>query len=157
MRAFFVVVCALLLAACGSGGDPPPTTPTAAPTAVSTLDHPALGAILVDSAGMTLYFADQERDGTIECVDECLGFWFPVAPATRAAPKLPGVSGLAVVHRSDSGQDQLTYQGRPLYTFRLDDHRGDTTGDNLSDAFDGTFFTWHAARVDDTTTPPTTG
>jgi|SRR3954452_2316177 predicted lipoprotein with Yx(FWY)xxD motif len=157
MRLLLVVVCALLLAACGSGGGSPPTTPTEAPTAVHTMDHPTLGAILVDSAGMTLYFADQESDGTIECVDECLGFWFPVAPATRAAPTLPGVSGLGVVHRSDNGQDQLTYQGRPLYTFRLDDHRGDIGGDNLSDAFGGTVFTWHAARVADTTLPRTIG
>jgi len=147
MRAFLLVASALLLVACGSGGDPPPVTPTAAPTAVSTTSHPSLGEILVDSAGMTLYFADQERDGMIACVDECLGFWFPVAPASRTAPKLPGVRGLGVVHRADTGQDQLTYRSRPLYTFRLDDRRGDVTGDNLSDAFDGMFFTWHAAQV----------
>lgn len=148
-----IPVLALLLVACGSGGDPPPATPTARPTSVGTLNHPELGQILVDSADMTLYFADQERDGSIECVDECLGFWFPVAPAERAAPSVPGVQGLGVLHRDDSGQDQLTFQGRPLYTFRLDSKRGDISGDNLSDVFDGTFFTWHAARVADTATP----
>src|ERR1700754_715626 len=96
---FLTPVLALLLVAFGSGGDPPPASPTAKPTSVGTLDHPELGKILVDSADMTLYFADQERDGTIECVDECLRFWFPVAPAERAAPKVPGVPGLGVLHR----------------------------------------------------------
>ena len=150
---------ALLLVACGAGGDPPPASPTARPMSVTTADHPALGQILVDSAGKTLYFADQERDGSIECVDECLGFWFPVAPSARAAPRVPGVQGLGVLHRSDNGQDQLTFQGRPLYTFRLDDRNGDISGNNLSDAFDGTFFTWRAARVADsnTLTPPVIG
>lgn len=150
---FLTPVLALMLVACGSGGDPPTAPPTAQPTSVGTLDHPELGQILVDSAQMTLYFADQERGGSIKCVDDCLGFWFPVAPADRAAPTVPGVQGLGVLHRGDSGQDQLTYQGRPLYTFRLDSKRGDVSGDNLSDVFGGTFFTWHAARVADTATP----
>jgi predicted lipoprotein with Yx(FWY)xxD motif len=155
MRAFpglaLAMLAAMLAAGCGSGGGDPPATSTARPTSVTTLDHPRLGRILVDSAGRTLYFADQERDGTIECVDECLGFWFPVTPAEPAAPVVPGVRGLALVHRNDTGRDQLSFQGRPLYSFGLDDKRGDVTGDNLSDTFDGTFFTWHAARVADTT------
>lgn len=155
MRALPVLGLVVLLAACGSADPPAPPSTTARPSAVGTLDHPDLGPILVDSAGKTLYFADQESGGTIQCAYECLEFWFPVVPREHAAPRVPGVAGLDVLRRDDTGQDQLTYHGRPLYTFRLDDERGDVGGDNLSDAFHGTLFTWHAARVGDPGPPAT--
>jgi predicted lipoprotein with Yx(FWY)xxD motif len=147
----------LALAACGSGGPSGPAATTAArPASVSTLDHPELGPILVDTTGRTLYFAEQERDGTIKCVEECLGFWSP-AEAPARPPAVPGVTGLGVLHRGDNDRDQLTYHGKPLYTFQLDDKRGEASGDNLSDAFNGTYFTWHAAMVSDSAEAPSIG
>jgi predicted lipoprotein with Yx(FWY)xxD motif len=114
---------------------------------VTTFDHPALGPILVDSAGRTLYFTDQEADGAAHCVDECLDTWFPAAPG-------PGLPSLGALRRRDTGQRQLTYHGRPLYRFGLDGGRGEASGDNLTDAFDGTVFVWHAATVVGTALPP---
>jgi predicted lipoprotein with Yx(FWY)xxD motif len=99
---------------------------------------------LVDGAGKTLYFADQEADGSIHCTAGCLSFWFP-APAAGAASG--AVAGLSTVHRSDNGQDQLAFKGKPLYTFKLDSGPGQHEGNNLQDTFASTNFTWHAATT----------
>jgi predicted lipoprotein with Yx(FWY)xxD motif len=61
------------------------------------------------------------------------------------------VPGLAVLRRSDTGKDQLTYQGKPLYTFKLDKAAGQHTGHNLTDDFAGVTFTWRAATTTATT------
>jgi hypothetical protein len=39
---------------------------------------------------------------------------------------------------------QVTYNGKPLYTFRLDQAPGDAHGANFQDSFSGTTFTWRA-------------
>jgi predicted lipoprotein with Yx(FWY)xxD motif len=114
---------------------------------------PDIGPALVDGAGKTLYFSDQEATGAIKCVGDCLGFWFPVpgdAASTAAVP------GLAVIHRPDNGTDQLTYQGKPLYTFKLDTGPAQHNGHNLDDSFGNARFTWRAASTSATATPSAT-
>ncbi|WP_350277707.1 hypothetical protein [Kribbella sp. HUAS MG21] len=128
------------LSACG-GSEP---APGAAPGAVSVKEVSGVGQALVDAAGKTLYFADQETGGAIKCTDSCLSFWIPV---TGTAADAKSVSGLATVKRSDTGAEQLTFQGKPLYTFKLDTKPGEAKGNNLSDAFSGVDFTWHAATT----------
>ncbi|MGH3371860.1 MAG: COG4315 family predicted lipoprotein [Nocardioidaceae bacterium] len=115
---------------------------------VSVKDVPELGQALVDSSGKTLYFADQEADGSIRCTGACLSFWFPVLATgdTESA----GIDGLAQLVRSDNGQQQLTYQGKPLYTFKLDTGPAQHNGHNLEDSFGGTTFTWRAASTSGT-------
>jgi len=81
-----------------------------------------LGRILVEPSGKTLYFTDQEADGTL--------------------------------HRPDNGQVQLTYDGKPLYSFSLDTTAGDITGNDLEDDFGGTHFVWHAVTIDTATPSP---
>src|SRR5258706_597584 len=79
---------ALALAACGSDGaasssasgpTPAPTTQTQAPgTATNTVSFMAAGSmgnILVDSSGKALYTPDQEADGTVHCVADCVAAW----------------------------------------------------------------------------------
>jgi predicted lipoprotein with Yx(FWY)xxD motif len=124
----------------GSAGNPP----AAASGAVSVKDVDGVGQALVDPAGKTLYFADQEAGGTIKCTANCLSFWMPVAGSTDAAKSM---AGLGVIKRSDTGADQLTFQGKPLYTFKLDTAPGQDNGNNVQDAFSGTTFTWHAAAT----------
>jgi hypothetical protein len=55
----------------------------------------------------------------------CLSFWFPVPVAAGATPRAPGgITGmLGIIHRP-GGLTQLTYNGKPLYTFRLDQAPG---------------------------------
>ena len=42
--------------------------------------------------------------------------------------------------------DQVTFGGKPLYTF-VQDNPGQVTGNGVMDSFDGTNFTWTAATV----------
>lgn len=115
---------------------------------VSVKQVAAFGPLLEDSNGNTVYYNDQETGSTFKCTQACLGFWYPVPASAN-----PGnVAGLGTVQRSDNQQQQLTYQGHPLYTFRLDS-TGQRNGDNLGDDFAGTHFTWHAAATGPVTNP----
>jgi predicted lipoprotein with Yx(FWY)xxD motif len=118
------------------------------------------GRVLVDAKGRALYRSDQERRGMVLCDGACLSFWQPLT--VSGTPKGKGLSGkLAVVRRPD-GRRQVTYNGRLLYSFKLD-KPGKVTGDGFKDAFGGQKFTWHVAHPTaaksssgTTTTTPTT-
>jgi hypothetical protein len=70
-----------------------------------------------------------------------------VAPGTPLRPPA-GMSGtLGTVHRADDGPTQLTFNGRPLYTFPLDQAAGQAHGNNFSDRFGSTSFTWQAVAA----------
>jgi predicted lipoprotein with Yx(FWY)xxD motif len=101
------------------------------------------GTVLVDAQGKALYRSDQERNGKVLCTGACLAFWQPLT--VSGAPKGTSLSGtLAVVRRPDGGR-QVTYNGRLLYSFKLD-KPGKVTGDGFKDAFGSQKFTWHVAR-----------
>lgn len=139
------IVGLVTLTACGGGGNAQqPTGDAPAAAAVSVKEVNGLGSTLVDSAGKTLYFTDQEADGAMKCTASCLTFWIPATGSVDAAKAVPGV---AVVQRSDTGTDQLTYQGKPLYTFKLDTGPGQDKGNNVQDSFGGIAFIWHAATT----------
>jgi predicted lipoprotein with Yx(FWY)xxD motif len=73
-----------------------------------------------------------------------LSFWFPVSAGAGALQAPSSITGtLGTIHRP-GGQTQLTYNGKPLYTFRLDLAPGQAHGNNFTDNFGGTSFTWHA-------------
>jgi predicted lipoprotein with Yx(FWY)xxD motif len=146
------VAAAGLLVACGSAGTgggsgAGGTHGTAARggMVISVRRLPGIGAVLADRSGKTLYSPHQEADGKIVCTGGCLSFWFPVRVAAGAALRAPsGVAGaLGTIHRP-GGLTQLTYNGRPLYTFRLDQAPGLAHGNDFTHHFGGTTFTWHA-------------
>ena len=105
-------------------------------------------SVLVDAQGRTLYTTDVEEGGEIRCVDACTSFWKPVLAspddAERAAGELD--ADLSVLERPD-GEQQLTFDGLPLYTF-TEEGAGQLTGDGFADDFQGTRFEWEAARTD---------
>lgn len=134
----------ILVAACGSsassgGGSGTGTTPGAA---VSSSSVSGVGTVLVNSAGMTIYTPQQASKG-LACTGSCLGFWFPVTGKVPPSSSLPGK--LATVKRTD-GKTQLTYNGKPLYTFKLDS-AGQAKGNMFHDSFGGMSFTWMAVTA----------
>jgi predicted lipoprotein with Yx(FWY)xxD motif len=132
---------ALLLGVAACGSDAEGAGGSGSSGGVATSEVEGVGTVLVDAEGRALYTSEQEADGQIRCVDDCLEFWIP-AEATGAESD---VEELGTVTREDTGAEQLTYKGAPLYTFTLDAEPGQVTGDNLSDTFGGEEFTWHAA------------
>jgi predicted lipoprotein with Yx(FWY)xxD motif len=139
------------LTACGSeqqGGQQEP----AGGQAAATRDIPGVGMVLVDPAGKTLYFTDNDSAGAIKCVDECLKLWTPAAAPSDGAQG----ANMGVTKRPD-GTSQLTYQNKPLYTFTMDTKDQPASGNNATDSFGGVDFTWHAVVVSAANQPPTSG
>jgi predicted lipoprotein with Yx(FWY)xxD motif len=151
------VATAGLLAACaGPGGAASPASraggqgPAASGGAVITARQlSGVGAVLVDRAGKTIYSPEQEATRKILCTSSCLSFWFPVTVASAHVPgRASGIGGvLGTIRRPDDGKIQLTYNGKPLYTFRLDRSPGQDHGNNFRDSFGGTSFTWQAVTT----------
>jgi predicted lipoprotein with Yx(FWY)xxD motif len=96
------------------------------------LGKTALGSVLVDARGRTLYAFDKDRKGMSACDTDCATYWPPlVARMTPHGGKGVHQSLLGVIRRRD-GRRQVTYAGRPLYTFVGDKAPGQTTGQRLT-------------------------
>lgn len=115
------------------------------------------GKVLVDAKGHVLYRSDQELGGKVRCTGACLSIWQPVTVSGK--PSNAGSIGgkLATVKRPDGHGRQVTYNGRLLYSFKLD-KPGKVSGDGVKDAFSSRHFTWrvaHPANVASTPAPTT--
>jgi predicted lipoprotein with Yx(FWY)xxD motif len=146
-----IILSALLLgaaglgvAACGSSDNGSGSSTAAGVVSVATIDGTD---VLADSAGKTLYSAAVEKGGKIRCVGACTTFWQPMLASKAAAEKAAGNldAQLGVVTRP-GGQQQLTFDGLPLYTF-AEEGTGKLQGDGFADQFQGTHFQWMAART----------
>ena len=81
----------------------------------------------------------QRRDrGTFICKRGCLATWHPLYVAAGVKPT--GPVKLGAIKRPDNGRRQVTFRGRPLYTFDGDEKPGDVNGEGFKDVG-----TWHAA------------
>jgi predicted lipoprotein with Yx(FWY)xxD motif len=138
---------ALGLAACGGGDDGDGGNATAAESGTGIVSVQSVQGtdVLVDSEGRTLYTADVERGGRILCVDACTSFWDPTEASESEAESaaMDMALDLGTVRRPDEGR-QLTFEGRPLYTF-TEEEAGQLDGDGFVDDFQGTHFEWEAA------------
>jgi predicted lipoprotein with Yx(FWY)xxD motif len=107
----------------------------------------ALGkTVLVNRAGLTLYSLSAETKGRFICTGSCLSLWHPLVG--HAGQKPTGARSLGTIRRSN-GQTQVTYRGKPLYTFTGDHKRGDAKGEGFKDVG-----VWHAAVVGSATKAP---
>jgi predicted lipoprotein with Yx(FWY)xxD motif len=145
-----LLVVTVALAACGSGGSA--STNAAAnggnAATVSTKQIDGAGTVLVDPAGKALYASDQEAGGMVLCTGACNSFWTPLT-VSAGPPTGASIGGtLGTVQRPD-GARQVTYDGKLLYTFKLDDP-GKVAGVGFKDAFDGKKFTWHVVHQNGT-------
>jgi predicted lipoprotein with Yx(FWY)xxD motif len=98
----------------------------------------ALGhTVLTANNGLTLYSLSVEKHGNFICTGSCLADWHPLIVAAGVKPT--GPVALGTVKRPD-GRRQVTFEGRPLYTFDADSQRGEAKGEGIKDVG-----TWHAA------------
>jgi predicted lipoprotein with Yx(FWY)xxD motif len=93
--------------------------------------------VLTANSGLTLYTLSAEKHGRFICKGSCLADWHPLVVAAGVKPA--GPVALGTVKRPD-GRRQVTFEGRPLYTFDDDSKRGDANGEGFKDVG-----TWHAA------------
>jgi predicted lipoprotein with Yx(FWY)xxD motif len=102
-------------------------------TANATLGH----TILITTKGRTLYSLSAETNGRFICTGACLSTWHPLV--VPAAVKPTGPVKLDTIDRPD-GRTQVTFKGRPLYSFAGDSKAGEVNGEGIKDVG-----TWHAA------------
>jgi predicted lipoprotein with Yx(FWY)xxD motif len=97
--------------------------------------------LLVAKNGRTLYSLSAETHGRFICTaaSGCTSTWHPLTVAAGVVPK--GPVKLGTVKRPE-GTVQVTYRGRPLYTFNGDRKPGQMNGEGIKDVG-----TWHAALV----------
>lgn len=99
----------------------------------------ALGRLLVDTRGRTLYLFEPDAFGRSTCYGTCAAAWPPLL-ASGSPRAGSGVRGalLGTTTRKD-GKLQVTYQGYPLYLFVKDTKPGQTLGQGL-DGFGGEWY-----------------
>jgi predicted lipoprotein with Yx(FWY)xxD motif len=106
---------------------------------VNEANNPSLGkTVLIANNGLTLYSLSVEKNGKFICKGSCLKDWHPLVVAAGVKPT--GPVALGTVKRPDNGMRQVTFEGRPLYTFDGDSKKGDAKGEGIKDVG-----TWHAA------------
>jgi predicted lipoprotein with Yx(FWY)xxD motif len=154
---FLVLASVALAAACSSSGTtttaapsvaaPATTAPSAAAPSAAASEAPsaatggetialsttALGDIIVDSGGKTVYAFSPDSAGTPTCYDQCAASWPPLladAGATLTAGTGLDASKLTTVDRTD-GTKQVKYGDWPLYYFGGDAAAGDTNGQGV--------------------------
>ncbi len=143
---------ALAAALSGCGGSPgtttAPTTPVAtsatptagSPTAAAAVDlktaSSSAGNIVVDAAGMSVYFftKDVKDSGSSACTGACLTAWSPLL-TTAATPAAEGVTGTLGTITTPDGAKQVTLNGLPLYYFAQDKNPGDVLGQGVKDVW----------------------
>lgn len=138
-----LAVLAAAAAGCGSSSSTTSQTKSSAPAVSSSgsvsVKSSALGPIVVDGSGRTLYMFAKDTAGKSNCSGSCASIWPPFA--TTGAPSAgKGVtaSKLTVIMRPD-GSRQVVYAGHPLYRYSGDSSAGSVSGQNLN-----TFgSTWH--------------
>ena len=93
----------------------------------------ALGALLTDAQGKTLYMYTNDKPGVSNCSGECASFWPPLIVDGSSLPTGPAAiaTGLGTTSRDD-GSQQVTYNGVPLYYWVKDTKPGDTLGQNVN-------------------------
>jgi predicted lipoprotein with Yx(FWY)xxD motif len=153
-RAALVVgALALLVTACGSSGGGFSSGSGGTASGLVSTSSVDGSSTLADAAGKTLYSADVEANGQIKCVDSCTTFWQPLMATVKQAKQASTQLGetFGVVDRPD-GETQLTFRGRPLYTF-AEEGAGQLKGNGFTDDFQGTHFEWSAAGTDGSAAP----
>jgi predicted lipoprotein with Yx(FWY)xxD motif len=103
------------------------TTSTVAPKPTVQIAESALGPIVVDQNGFTLYLLDTDTATTISCTAACATTWPPLT--VKSAPLAgPGVNASLLSTLATPAGKHVTYAGHPLYHFSGDQAAGQTNG-----------------------------
>ena len=140
--ALFAVVAVLAIAGCGGGSDTESSGSTetssgeANGSTLSGATDTAIGTVLVDSEGFTVYMFGKDKGTTSACYGPCAENWPPLN--TKGAPSAGegAMSSEIGTTRRKDGMLQVTYAGHPLYTYIGDSSPGEANGNEL-DFFGG--------------------
>jgi predicted lipoprotein with Yx(FWY)xxD motif len=134
-RKFVLLIAAatFALAALSAFADTSAASPGQASSgAFVALGKTALGTVLVDARGRTLYLFDKDKRGKSACYGACAAYWPPLLSPAKPRPGSGVRASLLGVTRRTDGKRQVTYAGHPLYTFVGDTKAGQTSGEGLN-------------------------
>jgi len=96
--------------------------------ATVSLHKTALGVILVNSKGHTLYLFAKDRNDKSACSGSCATYWPPLLTARKPTAGAGVKARLLGTTRRSNGRLQVTYDRHPLYAFALDKQAGQVKG-----------------------------
>ena len=123
---------AAVVVAAAFGGASSAASPRASKGAVVALRATALGKVLVDAHGRTLYLFEKDKRGMSACNGACVTYWPPLLSNAKPRPGRGVRASLLGLTRRTDGKRQVTYAGHPLYRFVGDRKAGQTTGEGLN-------------------------
>jgi predicted lipoprotein with Yx(FWY)xxD motif len=134
----FVLLTLVLAAAAVLGTQALAATTDASP--VVKVNAPKFGAIAATTGHLALYTWNKEKDKKVHCSGACAVTWPPLlVPAhTMVAKHVAGLMGTFGTTVRPDGKTQVTWDGRPLYTFH-----GDTPTKILCNGVDG----WYVVKA----------
>ena len=137
--------------ASGSDSTPTASEPPAAPLDASTATS-SLGEIVVDGQGMTAYYFDKDTagSGSSACKDACAALW-PAIESSSDTPNVEGITGEVSTITGVDGGNQITIDGRPIYTYAKDAAPGDVNGQGFGGVW------WVISPSGEKLTAPETG
>ena len=103
-----------------------------------------LGAIIVDSRGITLYDFVKDKGKTSVCYGACAALWPPLVTHGRPVAGHGIRRSLLGTTKRNDGKLQVTYGGHPLYYYVTDRKPGQTTGQGVNQ-FGGPWWVLSAA------------
>ncbi len=161
--ALLAAAAAVAIAGCGSDGSgggyggkqsdsttSKETTSGSAPGSgafVSVASVPGIGSVLVNSEGFTLYDFHKDKGAKSSCYSACAGVWPPLL--TEGKPQSgngASAAKLGTAKRKD-GSLQVTYAGRPLYTYAADEKPGEAKGHDV-DSFGAEWYALTASGAE---------
>jgi predicted lipoprotein with Yx(FWY)xxD motif len=129
----FIVAAAIAVIVTTSGGSTSKAQPLASANASISVKQTALGQMLTDANGRTLYlFAPDKRDmSTLSAAGRSI---WPPFTSTRRPGAMGGLqTGQIGAVAGASGSAQVTYDGHPPYYFVGDRRPGETAGQGLNE------------------------
>ncbi len=118
----------LLVAVSGATASPQATSSR---TATVKVAQSALGNILVDSKGRTLYLWKKDTGKKSKCFGDCAEAWPPLRVSGKPTAGRGAHASLLGTTKRRDGKPQVTYRGHPLYRFAGDKKPGNTNGQGL--------------------------
>ena len=140
----FIVAAAIAVVVTATGGSTSKAHATAAASASISVKQTALGPMLTDGSGRTLYlFAPDTRNmSTLSSAGRAI--WPPFTAARRPAAGQGVQAGDIGRVSGATGSAQVTYNGHPLYYFVGDRQPGQSTGQGLNE-FGGRWYVLSSA------------
>jgi predicted lipoprotein with Yx(FWY)xxD motif len=92
----------------------------------------AIGMVIVNGQGRTLYMFAADKHGKSACYGQCAHYWPPLLTSGKPTVAKGAKASLLGTTRRKDGKLQVTYNGRPLYRYISDTKVGQTNGQGLN-------------------------